>query len=134
QPSSHFTLPEDPEASLIMIGPGTGIAPFRAFLQQRLSKRAPGKNWLFFGERNRETDFYYAPFFLSLEQEGRLRLSLAFSRDQPEKIYVQHRMWEERKSLWQWIEEGAYLYVCGDAFAMAKDVEKTLHQIACEEG
>lgn len=134
QPSNHFTLPEDPNASLILIGPGTGIAPFRAFLQERLATQAPGRNWLFFGERNRASDFYYEEFWLDLEKQGRLRLDAAFSRDQAEKMYVQHKMLEHKKSLWNWIQEGAYIYVCGDAERMAKDVELTLQQIFREEG
>ncbi|MBU6445985.1 MAG: sulfite reductase, partial [Verrucomicrobia bacterium] len=119
QPSNHFTLPEDPNRSIIMIGPGTGVAPFRAFMQERMAGQAEGRNWLFFGERNRETDFYYGDYWLELEKQGRLRLSTAFSRDQAHKIYVQHKMLEEKKSLWEWIEEGAILYVCGDAEEMA---------------
>ncbi|MBU6383605.1 MAG: sulfite reductase [Verrucomicrobia bacterium] len=134
QPSNHFTLPEDPNRSIIMIGPGTGVAPFRAFMQERMAGQAEGRNWLFFGERNRETDFYYGDYWLELEKQGRLRLSTAFSRDQAHKIYVQHKMLEEKKSLWEWIEEGAILYVCGDAEEMAKDVDAALQQIAQEEG
>lgn len=134
QPSHHFTLPEDPTTSIILIGPGTGIAPFRAFLQERLATQAPGLNWIFFGERNRASDFYYSDFWLDLEKQGRIRLDLAFSRDQAEKIYVQHRMLEHKKSLWNWIQEGAILYVCGDAEKMAKDVDAALRQIAQDEG
>ncbi len=134
QPSNHFTLPPDPEASLIMIGPGTGVAPYRAFLQERIANQASGRNWLIFGERNRASDFYYESFWKDLEKQNRLRLDLAFSRDANEKVYVQHKMYEHRKSLWKWIEEGAYLYVCGDATRMAKDVDAMLHQIAREEG
>lgn len=134
QKTTSFLLPEDPNASIIMVGPGTGIAPFRAFLQQRLATQQEGKNWLFFGERNQKTDFYYEDFFLSLQKENRLRLNLAFSRDQEEKIYVQHEMLKEKKSLWHWIEKGAYLYVCGDAEKMAKDVDLALLQILMEEG
>ena len=134
QSSHHFTLPESHEAPMIMIGPGTGIAPFRAFLQERLKMHSQGKNWLFFGERNRATDFYYEEFFKRLETQGKIELDVAFSRDQPEKIYVQHKMLEQKEKLWQWIQEGAYLYVCGDANKMAKDVENTLVQIGVEEG
>ena len=134
QPSPSFHLPEDPNKPIIMIGPGTGVAPFRAFLQERVATRAEGRNWLFFGERNRATDFYYGDFFTQLEQEGRLRLDLAFSRDTDEKVYVQHLMLKEKTSLWDWIQEGAYLYVCGDAEKMAKEVDQTLHQIAKEAG
>ena len=134
QPSHHFTLPKDPAASIILIGPGTGIAPFRAFLQERLATQAPGRNWVFFGERNRASDFYYSDFWLGLEKQGRIRLDLAFSRDQPHKVYVQHKMLSEKKSLWNWIQEGASIYVCGDAKEMAKDVDMALQQIAKEEG
>ena len=104
-------------------------------MQHRLATRAKGRNWLFLGERNRETDFYYQDFWEDLQKQKRLRLSLAFSRDSiSEKVYVQHRMWEERQDLWAWIKDGAYLYVCGDAHRMAKDVEATLHRIAMSEG
>jgi sulfite reductase (NADPH) flavoprotein alpha-component len=134
QPSNHFSLPEDLNASIILIGPGTGIAPFRAFIQERLASQAGGRNWVFFGERNRATDFYYGDFWTELESQGRIRLDTAFSRDQTEKIYVQHKMLEEKKSLWNWIQEGSYIYVCGDAEKMAKDVDLALQQIAREEG
>ncbi|MBX7067197.1 MAG: sulfite reductase [Parachlamydiales bacterium] len=134
QPSNHFSLPEDPNKSIIMVGPGTGIAPFRAFLQERIAQQAEGRNWLFFGERNRATDFYYGDYWMELEKQGRLRIDTAFSRDQAEKIYVQHRMLEEKKSLWEWIKEGALIYVCGDAEQMAKDVDAALQQIVRDEG
>jgi len=134
QPSNHFTIPADPDASIILIGPGTGIAPFRAFMQERLATQAMGRNWIFFGERNRSSDFYYSDFWLELESQGRIRLDLAFSRDQAEKVYVQHKMLEQKKSLWNWISQGSYLYVCGDAEKMAKDVDAALQQIAQEEG
>ncbi len=134
QSSNHFTLPENPEAPIILIGPGTGIAPFRAFLQERMAMKAPGKNWLFYGERNRKSDFYYSDFFLELEKQGRIRLDLAFSRDQAEKVYVQHKMLEQKEDLWDWIASGSYLYVCGDAEKMAKDVDAALHKIVREEG
>lgn len=133
QPSHHFTLP-DPSASIILIGPGTGIAPFRAFLQERLATQASGLNWIFFGERNRSSDFYYSEFWLDLEKQNRIRLDLAFSRDQEEKVYVQHKMLEQKKSLWHWISQGAYIYVCGDAEKMARDVDMSLQQIVREEG
>jgi len=134
QPSNGFTLPTDPHAPIILIGPGTGIAPFRAFLQERMFHKHPGLNWLFFGERNRATDFYYEDYWIELEKQGRLQLDLAFSRDSAEKTYVQHRLWEKRAQLWEWIQNGAYLYVCGDAEKMAKDVDATLQKIACSEG
>jgi sulfite reductase (NADPH) flavoprotein alpha-component len=134
QPSNGFTLPDDPNAAIIMIGPGTGIAPFRAFLQERMALAHPGPNWLFFGERNRATDFYYADYFQSLEKEGRLRLDLAFSRDTAEKTYVQHLLWNNAQAIWDWMQKGAYLFVCGDAEKMAKDVELTLLRIAQQAG
>jgi sulfite reductase (NADPH) flavoprotein alpha-component len=134
QPSNHFTLPDDPAASIILVGPGTGVAPFRAFLQERLALNSSGRNWLFFGERNRASDFYYESFFKEIELAGRLRLDLAFSRDTAEKTYVQHKMYEERKSLWAWLQEGAYFYVCGDAEEMAKDVDAMFHRIVREVG
>jgi len=134
QPSHSFFLPEDPDASIIMVGPGTGVAPFRAFMQERLSQKAPGKNWLFFGERNRESDYFYSEYFDELSACKNLRLDLAFSRDQAEKIYVQHRMLEQSKDLWQWLQEGAYFFICGDAQRMAKDVDHALLQIAQKEG
>lgn len=134
QPSHGFALPADPNASIILVGPGTGVAPYRAFLQERLYKQTTGRNWLFFGERHRKHDFYYADFWLALEKEKRLRLDLAFSRDGNEKVYVQHKMWENRRDLFTWIEEGAYFYVCGDAKEMAKDVEAMLVKIFASEG
>lgn len=134
QPSNHFTLPSDPNAPIILIGPGTGIAPFRAFIQERLATQSEGRNWVFFGERNRASDFYYGDFWTDLENQGRIRLDTAFSRDQVEKIYVQHKLIEQKKTIWSWLQEGSYLYVCGDAEKMAKDVENALLQIAKEEG
>ncbi|MBI3508869.1 MAG: sulfite reductase [Chlamydiia bacterium] len=134
QPSHGFTVPADPNASIILVGPGTGIAPFRAFLQERMATHAPGRNWLFFGERHRATDFLYGDYLLALEKQERLRLDLAFSRDGAQKIYVQHKMYEQRKSLWNWLENSAYFYLCGDAEEMAKDVEAMLRTIASEEG
>lgn len=134
QPSNHFTLPADGNAAIIMVGPGTGIAPFRAFLQERIAKQAEGRNWLFFGERNRGSDFYYEEYLTELEKGGRLRLDTAFSRDQSDKVYVQHKMLSQKKSLWEWIQSGSYLYVCGDAEEMAKDVDAALQRIVKEEG
>ncbi len=134
QSGHHFTLPDNPDASIIMIGPGTGIAPYRAFLQERQVLEHKGKNWLFFGERNRKTDFFYEEFWNELSVQNKLRLDLAFSRDQQEKIYVQHKMEEQASDLWAWIQEGAYLYVCGDASQMAKDVEASLIKIISEQG
>lgn len=135
QPSHGFHLPEHPHTPLIMVGPGTGIAPFRAFLQERLlHHRSNGKHWLFFGERNRAYDYYYDQEWMELSQKGHLRLDLAFSRDQEHKVYVQHKMWENGEELYRWLEEGAHLYVCGDAQRMAKDVEAMLHAIIQEFG
>ncbi len=134
QPSSHFHLPEDPHANLIMVGPGTGIAPYRAFMQERIHKEATGKHWLFFGERNRAYDFLYESYWTSLVQSGKLRMDVAFSRDQKQKTYVQHKLYEHAKELFAWIAEGAYFYLCGDATHMAKDVEQTLLQLFQEQG
>ena len=133
QPSNGFTLPE-PMAPILLIGPGTGVAPFRAFLQERMALGHEGKNWLFFGERNQKTDFYYEDFFRGLEHAGKLRLDAAFSRDGAEKTYVQHKLWDARRDVWQWLQDGAFVYVCGDAEKMAKDVEATFMQIAGTEG
>lgn len=134
--SPHFRLPASSyNAPLIMIGPGTGVAPFRGFLQERIAKRACSKNWLFFGERNYAHDFYYKDYFQKLQTENLLRLDLAFSRDQEHKIYVQDRIAEKSSELWRWLEEeGAYIYVCGDANRMAKAVDKTLLKIVQTEG
>ncbi|VVM08072.1 Sulfite reductase [NADPH] flavoprotein alpha-component [Methylacidimicrobium cyclopophantes] len=131
QPAKHFRLPEDPAASLILVGPGTGVAPFRAFLHQRAALGHTGRNWLFFGEQHRATDFFYEEEFLELHRRGVLtRFDTAFSRDQAHKIYVQHRMVENGEALWAWLQEGAHLYVCGDAHRMAKDVHQALIEIA----
>ncbi|MGH7104728.1 MAG: diflavin oxidoreductase [Acetobacteraceae bacterium] len=129
-PNPHFRLPDDPDRPIIMIGPGTGLAPFRAFLQRREAAGQHGKSWLFFGARNFTHDFLYQLEVQEWRAAGVLTdLSLAFSRDQPEKIYVQHRMWEQREQLWRWLDDGAVLYVCGDARAMARDVHATLIRI-----
>ncbi len=133
QPSNGFCLPS-PDDSIILIGPGTGVAPFRAFLQERLADQAKGRNWLFFGERHRAHDFYYEPFFTELVKQNFLRLDTAFSRDQAEKIYVQHKLQEHGASLWDWLQSGAFLYVCGDAEKMAKDVDSALEHIAVKYG
>ncbi len=134
QPSKGFSPPENLQTSIIMVGPGTGIAPFRGFMQERVATGASGKNWLFFGERHRDSHFYYEEFWKTLEKEGRLHLDTAFSRDQKTKIYVQHRMQEKGKELISWLFSGAHLYVCGDAKRMAKDVETTLLSILQSEG
>lgn len=133
-PHRGFTLPENPEADLIMIGPGTGVAPFRAFMQERMVSKAPGKNWLFFGEWTRQYDFFYEDYWNSLQTAGKMRLDLAFSRDQEHKIYVQHRMLEHAEEFFDWIQKGAHIFVCGDAHRMAKDVDATLHQIVQKQG
>jgi sulfite reductase (NADPH) flavoprotein alpha-component len=126
-----FRLPEDSSRPIIMVGPGTGIAPFRAFLQERKITGAPGKNWLLFGEQREAADFLYGDEFKALQSEGVLtRLDTAFSRDQEHKVYVQHRLLENAAEVWRWLDaEGAYFYVCGDASRMAKDVDAALLQI-----
>ncbi|MEM9399958.1 MAG: sulfite reductase subunit alpha [Verrucomicrobiota bacterium] len=135
QVSHGFRLPEDMDKPVIMVGPGTGIAPFRAFLEERSATKATGKNWLFFGDQHADTDFLYREQLEEYKSSGLLnRLSVAFSRDQEKKIYVQTRMIEEADELWSWLQEGAHFYVCGDASRMAKDVDKALHQIAMEKG
>lgn len=132
---SHFGPPEDGSRDCIMVGPGTGIAPFRAFLQERVASGAKGRNWLFFGDQKRGTDFLYEEEWNTYLAQGQLtRLDTAFSRDQLLKIYVQDRMREHARDLWTWIEAGAYFYVCGDAKRMAKDVDTALHDIIGAEG
>jgi sulfite reductase (NADPH) flavoprotein alpha-component len=134
QPTKHFHMPS-PDAAMIMVGPGTGIAPFRAFLEERMVEGAKGKNWLFFGDQKRSTDFLYETEFLDMQRQGILtRLDTAFSRDQAEKIYVQNRMHENGAELWKWLQEGAYFYVCGDAKRMARDVHQMLITLAQEHG
>lgn len=135
QESRTFRLPPDGSTDIIMCGPGVGLAPFRAFLEQRALDGATGRNWLFFGEQRRETDFLYGGELVEYQRAGKLhRLDLAFSRDQSHKIYVQHRMLEQGKELWSWLQAGAYFYVCGDARHMAKDVHQALIDIAQKEG
>lgn len=134
QPHHGFTLPADNSRDLIMIGPGTGIAPYRGFMQERIANKATGKHWLFFGERHRHQHFFYEEYWSELASENKLKLDLAFSRDQEHKIYVWHRMLENAPELFRWLENGAYLYVCGDAHRMAKDVETALLQIVKEQG
>ncbi len=132
---SKFRLPEDADAPIIMVGPGTGVAPFRAFLQERKAIGARGKTWLFFGAQREQSDFYYREEFEQYLAEGWLtRLDTAFSRDQAHKIYVQHRMTSASSELWKWLEQGAYFYVCGDAKRMAKDVDAVLRQIVQQQG
>jgi sulfite reductase (NADPH) flavoprotein alpha-component len=135
QESRSFRLPRDPSTDIIMCGPGAGIAPFRAFLEQRIVDGATGRNWLFFGEQHQATDFLYGDEWLAYRKQGKLhRLDLAFSRDQSYKVYVQNRMMEQSKELWAWLQNGAYFYVCGDAKHMAKDVHQALINITQKEG
>jgi len=125
--NANFRLPEDTSAPVIMIGPGTGIAPFRAFLEERQATGQPGDNWLFFGEQREKMDFLYKDQLLGMHNDGLLtRLDTAFSRDQHNKVYVQDKMQEQSAELFRWLERGAYFYVCGDATRMAKDVETAL--------
>ena len=133
-PSKRFTLPSDPATDIILIGPGTGLAPYMGFLEEREITNAPGKNWLFFGERNRKTDFYYRKRLEAWEANGHINLSLAFSRDQEEKVYVQDLLMQNASKVYQWIQNGSILYVCGDAKRMAKDVHTALGQILQSEG
>jgi sulfite reductase (NADPH) flavoprotein alpha-component len=131
----HFRLPSDPARPIIMVGPGTGVAPFRGFIQEREATGATGKNWLFFGHRNYTHDFLYQLEWQDWLASGTLnRLDVAFSRDQPEKRYVQDAMWEQRRDLAGWLRDGAALYVCGDMNAMAKDVHATLLRILADQG
>ncbi|MDP3073218.1 MAG: sulfite reductase subunit alpha [Opitutaceae bacterium] len=132
---SHFGPPADGAKDCIMVGPGTGIAPFRAFMQDRVATGATGRNWLFFGDQKRGTDFLYEEEWEAHLAAGRLtRLDTAFSRDQLLKIYVQDRMRENAAELWAWLKGGAHFYVCGDAKRMAKDVDTALHEIIVEQG
>jgi sulfite reductase (NADPH) flavoprotein alpha-component len=132
---SHFRLPENPETPVVMIGPGTGIAPFRAFLQHRAATGARGRNWLFFGDQRSASDFLFRPEIEAWREGGLLTtLSLAWSRDGVQKVYVQDRMREEAADLWRWLQDGAHVYVCGDASRMAKDVDTALRQVAMRQG
>lgn len=134
-PNKSFRVPANNSAPLIMVGPGTGIAPFRAFLQERQATGAQGKNWLFFGDQHQEHDFIYQDELLAWRDNGLLtRLDLAFSRDQEKKIYVQSRMLEQGAELYAWLQEGAYFYVCGDASRMAKDVDNALYEVVRQFG
>ena len=124
-----------PDRPMIMVGPGTGVAPFRAFLQERQAAGARGRNWLVFGNPHRETDFLFEDELTAWHKDGLLtRLDTAFSRDQEHKIYVQHRLLESAAELWAWLEDGAHLYVCGDAERMARDVDRGLAYIIAKEG
>ncbi len=134
QPNTAFRLPADDAAPVVMIGPGTGIAPFRGFLQERAARGAAGRNWLFFGDQHRASDFIYADEIEAYAERGILtRLDLAFSRDQAAKIYVQSRMREQGAELFSWLEDGAYVYVCGDASRMARDVDRALTEIVAAQ-
>ncbi|MEV6473467.1 bifunctional nitrate reductase/sulfite reductase flavoprotein subunit alpha [Streptomyces sp. NPDC051657] len=135
QRNERFRPPADPATPMIMVGPGTGVAPFLGFLEERRALGHPGANWLFFGEQHRATDFYYRDELDALSRSGTLtRLDTAFSRDQRAKVYVQDRMREHGAQLWSWLRDGAHLYVCGDASRMAKDVDRALRDIAVAHG
>ena len=135
QKAHGFALPRDGATPVIMVGPGTGVAPFRAFLQERAAAKAPGKNWLFFGHQHREYDFFYEEEFSAMQNAGALnRLTLAWSRDSGEKIYVQDRMRQVGPDLWAWLERGAHFYVCGDAKRMARDVERAMVDVVATYG
>ncbi|MGV0602790.1 molybdopterin oxidoreductase, partial [Mycolicibacterium pulveris] len=135
QRSPHFRPPEDGATPMIMIGPGTGVAPFRGFLQERRALGHTGRNWLFFGERHRRENFYYRDDFEDMARDGLLnRLDLAFSRDQAKPVYVQHKMLDYGADVWRWMDDGAHLYVCGDAARMAKDVDAALTTIIERHG
>jgi sulfite reductase (NADPH) flavoprotein alpha-component len=134
--ASHgFTLPENPAAPIVMVGPGTGIAPFRGFLHERKAIGGGGRNWLFFGDQREACDFLYRDELEQFQREGVLtRLDTAFSRDGAEKVYVQHRMRQHGEELFRWLEDGAHFYVCGDASRMAKDVDQALHEVIQQHG
>ncbi|WP_233833188.1 bifunctional nitrate reductase/sulfite reductase flavoprotein subunit alpha [Paraburkholderia sp. ZP32-5] len=135
QKSAHFRPPHHGDTPMIMVGPGTGIAPFRGFLHERRARGERGRNWLFFGEQHAATDFYYRDELETMRASGLLtRLDVAFSRDQADKIYVQDRMREHGAQLWAWLEEGAHFYVCGDANRMARDVDTALKQVVATHG
>ena len=134
QPSHRFGLP-DADKPIIMVGPGTGIAPFRSFLQERHVAKATGKSWLIFGDQTSSSDFLYREELEAFHREGTLaRLDTAFSRDQADKLYVQHRMIEHATELWDWLQQGAHFYVCGDAKRMASDVDKALRHVVMKAG
>jgi sulfite reductase (NADPH) flavoprotein alpha-component len=134
--AKHFHLPEDPDTPIIMIGPGTGVAPFRAYLQERKVTGAKGKNWLFFGAQHEKCDFAYQEDFEAFTKDGILtHLDCAWSRDQAQKVYVQHKMLDNAAEIWKWIDaDGAHFFVCGDARRMAKDVDAGLRKIVQEQG
>ena len=133
--ASHFGVPEDSGRDAIMVGPGTGVAPFRAFVQERVATQAAGRNWLFYGDQHRATDYLYGEEWNDYLATGALaRADLAFSRDQLLKVYVQDRMRENAAELWSWLKGGAHFYVCGDAKRMAKDVDVALHAVIAQQG
>ncbi|MCT7940657.1 assimilatory sulfite reductase (NADPH) flavoprotein subunit [Shewanella holmiensis] len=135
EPNNHFRLPENPQTPVIMVGPGTGVAPFRAFMQQRVADGVEGNSWLFFGNPHFEQDFLYQVEWQQYLKNGDLsRLDVAFSRDQAEKVYVQHRITQQASLVWQWLQDGAHVYICGDAERMAKDVHQALLNVAVTEG
>lgn len=135
QRSPHFRPPEDPSTPMIMVGPGTGIAPFRGFLQERRALGHHGRNWLFFGDQHRSANFYYRDELEDMQRDGLLnRLDLAFSRDQKARVYVQHKMADYGADVWRWLDDGAHFYVCGDATRMAKDVDAALTTILRTHG
>jgi len=134
-PNPGFALPDDHAVPVIMVGPGTGVAPFRGFLADRAARRAPGRNWLFFGDRNRASDYLYEAELEAWRADGHLAdLHLAFSRDQPERCYVQDHLRTHGAEVYRWLQDGARLYVCGDRKAMAADVERTLVEVVAEHG
>jgi sulfite reductase (NADPH) flavoprotein alpha-component len=135
QKSAHFRPPHGSDTPMIMVGPGTGVAPFRGFLHERRARGDTGRNWLFFGEQHAASDFYYRDELESMRDSGVLnRLDVAFSRDQADKVYVQDRMREQGAQLWSWLEDGAHFYVCGDANRMAKDVDAALKEVVARHG
>ena len=134
-PTRSFVLPEDGGKDIIMVGPGTGIAPFRAFIQQRKMDNATGRNWLFFGDWTEAGEFLYRDEINEFVEEGTIdKIDLAWSREGPEKVYVQHLMASHGAEIWEWIDNGGYFYVCGDKNYMAKDVHSTLINICAEFG
>lgn len=135
KPNAHFKLPSDPSTKVIMIGAGTGVAPFRSFLFEREAQGITGNTWLFFGEQRFRTDFLYQVEWQALLKSGALeKMSVAFSRDQAQKIYVQNRITENAKAVYEWLQTGAHIYVCGDMNKMAKDVHQALIQVLVTEG
>jgi sulfite reductase (NADPH) flavoprotein alpha-component len=135
QSNSNFKLPENPDTPIIMVGPGTGVAPFRSFMQEREETGAQGKSWMFFGDQHFVTDFLYQTEWQKWIKDGVLtKMDVAFSRDNAEKVYVQHRLKEHSLEVFEWIKEGAYIYICGDKNNMAKDVQNTLIDIIESEG